>query len=288
MKADARIHAGNQELIRPNLCNDRRSMRIFRPQSATSVRLRKAEGDSSLPRAKIQLLRGLPRLFNAGLELAIELQLRNLTAHGADECEVVRMRLPRLVAENIPSGFVDAERRETDGPVAERVEEELRKAVSSPSLRNPQRIIRTVIRGDQFTVKGGVITVDIRADQVNRRRKGLPQTNHLLHCSAAWILNAWNRYLALRQLCRWITDPNIDVVGNKKLSLAGCGNLVHIFSLMVGLESLIGLRTKDLAPRSRLLVNRGKQISRALPGELPVRFLREIANAADAARLILH
>src|ERR1035441_1771442 len=166
------------------------------------------------------------------------------------------MRLPWLIAEDIPSRLIHPKRREADGSIRQRIEEELGKVVAAAGFGNPQRIVRAAIGTNQIAVQAGIVAIDIRADQINGRGEGTPQSDELLDGTAARILNSRNRHLSLWKLCGGIADPDVDVERNCKLLLACRCDFINVLRLVINLENFIGIRAEDLAPGSGLLVRR--------------------------------
>ena len=172
------------------------------------------------------------------------------------------MCLPRLIAQDIPARLVHSEGREADGAIAQRIEEELGKTVAAAGLRNPQGIIWTEISFYHLLIDLRVVGVDVRADHIDGRRQRLPQAKNLDHRAAAGVSDARRINLTLRQRRHRVVYPDIDVVRNRELRLARRGDLVDVLCLMVDLENLVGIRAKDLAPSTSLLVDGGQQIGR--------------------------
>src|SRR5271165_394082 len=162
-------------------------MCILGAGSSAAIGLRKAKSYGDLPGPEVYFLRSLAWLFHGGLEVASKLQLSNFAAHRADQGEVVGVRRPRLIAKDVPAGVVHSEGREADGPITQRVEEELAKAVAPAGFRNPQRIVGTVIGAHRLPVERGIIGIDIRADHVDGWSQRTPQSHHLLHRAAAGV-----------------------------------------------------------------------------------------------------
>ena len=212
----------------------------------------------------------------------------NLAVHGRNQRVVASVRLPWLVSGDVPARLIDAEGREADGPIAQRIEEELAVAVAAAGLRNPQGIVRTEISFDHLLINRRVVGVDVGADHIDSRSQRLPQSKNLAHRAAAGVSDARRINLPLRQRRHRVVNPHVDVVRNRQLRFAGRGNLVDVFSLIVDLKNLIGICAEDLAPFSRFLVGCGQQISRNRTGKLLIRFGGVVSHTADVARLVLH
>src|SRR5258706_10949172 len=225
-------------------------------------------------------------LLRRGLELALEVQAGDFAIHRTQQSKVARVRFADLLAQAVPSALIHAERRESDGAIAQRVEKKLSKLVVSAGLWNPQRVVGPGIGTHDFQVKTGVAGVDVGPDHVEGRCQSAPQAHKLLHRAAAGILDARNRNAALRQLGRRIADPDVDVHGNRELSLTRGGNLVYVARLMVSLESLVRFGTENLTPGARLLVHDRQQVGRHQRSKGGVRFGRKVTNRTDTARLI--
>src|SRR6266496_4171960 len=112
-------------------------MRIFGPGRPLPIMLGESIRDRRLPRSKIQLLPLAARLFYRGLQLAVEVKLRDLAGHRTEQCKIPRMRLDGIVPHRIPSIAIHAKRRLADRAVTESIEKELCEAVVASRLRNP-------------------------------------------------------------------------------------------------------------------------------------------------------
>ncbi len=97
-------------------------------------------------------------------------------------------------------------------------------------------------------VEARIVTVDIRTNHVDGRRKGTPQPDEFLNSSSARVLNTWNGYLSLWQLRSRIADPDVDVARYCKLLFARRCDFVDIFLPVINLEDLICIGPEDLAP----------------------------------------
>ena len=118
MEADAGVDACDQELIGTELRYQSCAMKIFITRRAAPVILGEAVGDAGLPRAEVQLLLRLAWLLDRRLQFAFEVQACDFPVHRAQQREVGGVRLAHVVAQDIPSGLIHAERGESDGTIA--------------------------------------------------------------------------------------------------------------------------------------------------------------------------
>src|SRR5580704_7978658 len=103
METNAGVHSRDEEFVRAQLSDQRRRMSILGPWGPAAIGLRKSKRHRCLPSTEVHLLRGLPGLFDGGLDLALKLQLRDFAAHRLDQGKVARVCVPGFVAKDVPS-----------------------------------------------------------------------------------------------------------------------------------------------------------------------------------------
>src|SRR5690348_18224360 len=118
MKTDARIHSGDEKLVRPELGDERGAVGISVARRPPAVVLRITIRHGCLPCAKIQLLLRLAGFLHRGLELALEVQLGDLPDHGSKQPEYPCMSRRGTVAEDVPAPGINPEWRHAHGAFA--------------------------------------------------------------------------------------------------------------------------------------------------------------------------
>src|SRR5579884_1480773 len=121
------------------------------------------------------------------------------------------MRFGNFAARKVAFRMINSKWGKADRAISQRIEEELGKVVAASGFRNPKWIVGSSVGVQYVAIDIRLAVVDVRTNHVDGRSQRAPESNVLLHGSAAGILNSRNGNAPLGQLGRRITQPDIDV-----------------------------------------------------------------------------
>ena len=234
-------------------------------------------------------------VLDRGLQFAFQIELGDLAAGSVEERVVVGRRGGTVNIGDLIGrlrglrGAVDAEGREADGAVAQRVEEVAAKVGAELALRYKERVVGALVGGDDRAEEAEVVGVEVRRQDVDGGRGRLPDGDIGLLRAAGGILLTGRGAVAILQRVDGIGEPDVAVHRQRVHGLARGCNLADVVRGGVGGEALVGVGAKGFAPCAA-----GGQVhgARELRGNGRVKLLlrggAEVADGADRAGLVLH
>ena len=191
-----------------------------------AVGLGEAEGEDGVGSGEVEGLARRAFFFDAGLELAGEVELGDLLGDGMEELVVfgwVGGRRLGGAAEGggaaRAAGAVDAEGREADGSVAEGVEEVGAEVGVEAGFGDEERVVGTGVGGDDVAEEGAVFGVEVGGEDVDRRGGGFPDGDVRLLRAAGGVFLAGRGAVAVFEGVDGVGDPDVAVHGERNSAL---------------------------------------------------------------------